>query len=510
MGSRGMSRQALNTVGNLVGTGLQSLFPAIFAAVYIRMLGDERYGLVGLFSILTVLSTLLDFGLSRTVTREVARCSATPDEASELRSKVLTLFGVTGGLALLFATTVVLGSRLIAGTWLNLQAVTLDEAATSVALLGATLAFQQPRAIWGAVLNGLQKQVRLNAVTTLFAGLRGLAAIAALTLFGADMRVFFGAQLVVGIVELGCFFGMAWSALPSGTETLRWRGDHLRQVWRFAGADGLATVLGMFMMVGDKVLLSAILPLDDFGRYSFVAMYAAILVRATAPFLQAYFPHFVQLAAKGDEQLGRTYSTLSQILASLVIPAAAMLVFFAPEVITLMAGGPRFVDRFAPVVVLLALGTLINALMRLPHALQLAAGRSTPGMWMNLASVGPYLVAVLLLTPELGVRVPAAAWLVVNAVAFPFMVAVAHRAALPGLALSWTARSILLPSLVAFSLAALLHALAPDEVRWGLTLPWLLCGGALIVATTALVAPDSRRAVREAWARRLGSGGADS
>ena len=70
-----------NVVANYIGSFCQALLGFLFVPLYIKYLGIESYGLIGLSVSLSALLRLADLGLSSTLSREFARCSAMPDSA---------------------------------------------------------------------------------------------------------------------------------------------------------------------------------------------------------------------------------------------------------------------------------------------------------------------------------------------------------------------------------------------------------------------------------------------
>jgi O-antigen/teichoic acid export membrane protein len=56
-----------------------------FIPLYIKYLGVEAYGLVGLFSVLQISFTLLDMGMSLTLSREMARFRAKVNDNELIR-----------------------------------------------------------------------------------------------------------------------------------------------------------------------------------------------------------------------------------------------------------------------------------------------------------------------------------------------------------------------------------------------------------------------------------------
>ena len=66
------SRIRHNVYANFLGKLWISFFGIIFVPIYIRLLGIESYGLIGLFVSLTSIVSLLDMGLSTTLSREIS------------------------------------------------------------------------------------------------------------------------------------------------------------------------------------------------------------------------------------------------------------------------------------------------------------------------------------------------------------------------------------------------------------------------------------------------------
>ena len=86
-----MTRLRKNLIANFAGQGAATLIQLAITPVYIRWLGVEAYGLIGFQVTLQALMQVLDFGLSPTINRELARYSALPDKAQESRDFVRTL-----------------------------------------------------------------------------------------------------------------------------------------------------------------------------------------------------------------------------------------------------------------------------------------------------------------------------------------------------------------------------------------------------------------------------------
>ena len=74
-----MTLTTKNIIANFAGSGWSALMGLIFLPFYIRLMGAESYGIVGIFVSLQAIFSILDLGLSQTLNREMARLSANPN-----------------------------------------------------------------------------------------------------------------------------------------------------------------------------------------------------------------------------------------------------------------------------------------------------------------------------------------------------------------------------------------------------------------------------------------------
>ena len=62
-----------NVIANYFGNGWAAIMGLVFIPVYIRFLGMEAYGLIGLYAFLQTALVIVDAGLSPTLSREMSR-----------------------------------------------------------------------------------------------------------------------------------------------------------------------------------------------------------------------------------------------------------------------------------------------------------------------------------------------------------------------------------------------------------------------------------------------------
>src|SRR5258707_5380550 len=89
--------------------------------------------------------------------------------------------------------------------------------------------------------------------------------------------------------------GVIWGLLPSSPLRTGFDTGLLRKTWKFTSGTWLAVLFGQVATLGDKIVLSTLLPLHLFGLYSLAATVTTTIQRLAPPFTNTYFPHFVRL-----------------------------------------------------------------------------------------------------------------------------------------------------------------------------------------------------------------------
>jgi O-antigen/teichoic acid export membrane protein len=491
------SRQFVNIVANFVGVGASLALPLIFNVAYYRILGSESYGLIGFYGSLLLLAALLDMGLTQTTVRELARRATDPDRIGEMRLVLFTLQILYCGIGLVLGAAIALTSSWFASTWLQLGQLSTADAASAIAKMGAMLALSFPAILYNATLRGLQRQVLSNAFSIAVATCRGVVVLSCLHLFEPTPNVFFTAQLAISVVEALVLGVCAWTLLPPSQTPVRFNLSFLKSIWRFSSMNGLAVLIGQLMMMGDRIILSTMLPLKLFGLYSLSVTAASVITKLSGPFSNAYFPHFVELIEqKRHELLSDSYHTVTQLASGVVFSTGLILMMYAKEVILLLTNNQENATLLASALAMLAAANTLNALMWLPHTLQLASGVTRFTLQIAIVQSVMYLPALVVLVPRYGIYAPPALWLLVNFVSFPFFIAFTHRVALQGEAWLWIRDAIAIPGIISAAAIGLGVLVAPAHVSWLITLPWLAANYAVAIVAATVSAPKTNQLVR--------------
>jgi O-antigen/teichoic acid export membrane protein len=486
--------QALNIVANFSGTGARLIFSLAFNVVYFRLLGSEGYGLIGFYASLATLSSFFDLGLNQTTVREVARREADPDRSAELRPVVFTLQFVLGGIGLLLGLLVAACSQWIAASWFSVAQLNTGSVATSVALMGGTLALLFPVNFFYGTLTGLQRQVLSNAFIIGATVFRGAISIVALNIFGSSPSIFFSAQMIASAIEATVLGGVIWRFLPLSQHAYRFDVGLLRATWKFTSGTWLAVLFGQVTTVGDKIILSTLLPLDMFGVYSLAVTVTTTIQRLAPPFTNTYFPYFVRLAELNQtDLLWSAYRLATEVASALFLSAGLLLLIYAKPIGLLLADADS-AEKLTVLLAVLAAANTLNVLTALPFSLQFAQGETWIALWINAVLCVLYLTSLALLVPSFGMDAAAVLWLAANAIMFPILIIMTHRVVLKRQAWPWFARAVLLPGCGAATALAAGAVLMPGLPLLPLLI-WIGLNGAVAFAAALLCAPSMRHII---------------
>jgi O-antigen/teichoic acid export membrane protein len=308
-----------------------------------------------------------------------------------------------------------------------------------VALIGLSVALQWPLTLYSGGLMGLEDQVRLNLV----------AAVA------ATVRVA-GALIVLAVVSPTIQAFLIWQAIAGGLHTLAAAILLRKRIPRAHGKCGFAPRLlkrlsasWVLLSQIDKLVLSRLLSLEDFGYYSVAGAAANALFHLVIPVQTTFFPRLARLARKPDRsELISTYELASEVMAVSILPAAAVVAAFSRPILLLWTGNVQVADEASLALSLLVAGNALMAVMNVPYSLHLAAGSARPVFVLNVLACLVVVPLAVLLASRYGPSGGAAAWALASIVYLTAGAYVLHRGLLPDAHWRWLT-SVILPPLAA-------------------------------------------------------------
>src|ERR1017187_8921854 len=258
-----------NVVANYSGQGWSALMGLAFVPVYIRYLGIEAYGLIGIFALLQVWLALLDMGMRPALGREMARFTAGAHNAQSIRDLLRSIELI--GIAVAGAITLGIwaASGWMATHWVRANHLPVEDVAHAFAIMGLVTALRFMQDIYVSSSVGLQLQVSQNIVISI--------TVALLAWVSPTIKAYFLWQALISIITVILFAGIVYRALPRAPRPARFSVPALMNIWRFAAGMVAITLLALLLTQVDKILLSRMLTLEAFGYYALAGVVASSL-----------------------------------------------------------------------------------------------------------------------------------------------------------------------------------------------------------------------------------------
>lgn len=456
-------------------------------------MGVEVYGLIGVFMSLNALLSLLDMGLTATLSLELPRLSGA-NGGREARNLVRTFERVYWVVGLLIFVLVTVLATPIAVYWIDSTVLPTKTIETALVVMGASFAVQWPGGLYSGGLMGLQRQVQLNTLRVAMVTLQHAGTVGLLLLVSPSILVYFWWQAAVGLLTTIVLGIALWRALPADGAPARFSRELLVKHWHFTtGVTGISLV-SILLTQADKVILSKILTLEAFGYYMLAFNIANVLVTLVNPIYTALFPRFSQLVALEDQKgLSALYHKGCQLAALIVLPVAATVALFSQEVLGLWIRDPIVVANTHLLLSLMVVGNAINAMMTLPYALMLGFG------WTRLVFIQNTVSAALLVpmqywfAVQYGAEGAALVWIALNMGYLFVQIPIMHRRVLKDEMWRWYRFDFMRPAVAAVAIAVGFRLAQPAGLAPYASAGWILMAGLCSVATLMLLMATIRK-----------------
>lgn len=429
-----------NIAANYVGQLYAALIGILLVPLYVGYMGVEAYGLVGFYTMLQGWFMLLDMGLTPTLGREAARFNGGAISALDLRRLLRSFEGVFAVLGIVGALVLIAGAGHVADGWLKLQQLDAAEVQRAAMLMAAIVALRWICGLYRSALTGFERIVWLSGFSVVVATLRFVLVIPFLVHVGATPTHFFSYQLAVAVIEVGLLIVKTYRVLPPkpDTDPIRWQWQPLRGVAGFALSGAFVTVLWVLVTQTDKMLLSGMIPLTDYGYYTLAVLAASGIVVLSNPIIGATLPRLVKLHANGDESgFVQLYRDATQLVTAIVVPAVLLLALFAEQVLIAWTGSLDLARAAAPLLALYAIGNGLLTLAGFPYQLQVARGSLRLHVIGNVIFVLLFVPLLLFAVPRFGAIGAGYAWIAANLLPFALWTPLVHSQHLRGVHRGW-------------------------------------------------------------------------
>jgi O-antigen/teichoic acid export membrane protein len=479
----------INFIVNLVSPMARIAVALVTVPIYLRHIGDARYGVMSIVWVLLGVFGFLDLGLSRAVTNALAKLREAP-QAERARVLLTTLsislsIGVVGGVVLY-----ILGGFLLEHV-ISIPDELRPEIGSSLPWIACLLPLTLIASAGAGALESREHFVLVNSIQIIGMSLSQIAPVVVAVAVSPSLRVIIPAAAVaqasMAIAILGAVYRLEG---PFSLRAIDW-GEARKLLgygsWMFA-----TNVVYPLLASADQFLIGSVMGVAAVAHY---AVPMSLVLRSGAipvAFGRTFFPRMSSLPAEAAYALGaRALSTMGYGFAAICAPAIILSPTFFRYWI-----GVDFALVAAPVAQILFPGMWMSGLSFVAFTLLQSQGRADLTGKLHIVELLPFLALLWSFTLAFGIIGAAAAWSI--------------RCAVDALALFWLSgiprRSVLSALLPAAILAA--SYLTSQIVGSGIAAPLVaaVVAGSVSLALAYSFCEDWRRLMQMTFAqvRRLG------
>jgi len=451
-----MSLLKINIASNFVGNVWQTIMGLAFVPLYIKFLGVEAYGLIGIFTTMQAMFAILDMGLGQTMNREMALLSGQHGKEQEMCNLTRSLEFIYWGIAIFIGVIVFSLSSFIANNWVNANLLSPRTIEQAIWIMGFNMTLQWPVSLYSSGLRGLQKLVALNGIIVVFSTLRGAGAVLVLWLFYPTIQAFFLWQIVMSSCHV-CLLAIAlWFNLPKAENKAKFQKQLLFRVWKFAASISGITIIMAVLAQIDKIILSKLLSLEMFGYYTLASVIAMSLNRFIFPITGGIYPRITQLVSIGDyDGVKQLYHKSCQFVSVMLFPITTFISMFSYEILLLWTQSTVTASKTYILASILVWGTALSGLVNMPYKLQWAYGWTKLGLYISLISVSLFIPFIIAMTINFGAIGSSVSWVILNGISMFFIIQLMHQRLLKTEKWRWYFQDVSLPLLTSLIIAGL-------------------------------------------------------
>jgi len=480
-----------NVLANFLGNGWSALMSLAFLPVYIQYLGMEAYGLIGIYAMLQASLAIVDGGMTPTLTREISRFTGGENSAQSIRDLLRTIELVALSMALLYAGFIWYSSEWIATSWLKVENLPATVVSEAVIIMGIVTATRILEGLYRGAIIGLQKQVLFNTVNAVIATLRNFGAVLVLAWWSPTITAFFLWQGFVSATAVISLSHFVYKYIPKATRPGNFSSTELKRVWHFAAGIFATTCLALLLTQIDKVLLSRILTLKEFGNYNLAATLANSLMLLVGPISQAHYPRIIELQSQNQpEAVKKVFHQGAQLVTVTIGSASCIIIFFGESILRIWTANEELARQTAMIAKILTFGTMLNGFMNMPYLLQLSFGISSFAAKVNFGAVILLIPALIFIAPIYGAAGTASIWVALNACYVFIISPLMFSEMFPAERQRWIAEDLAKPLFSAFLIVFILWFFKPSFSSKILETLFILVSGLIATAGSVFSATE--------------------
>jgi O-antigen/teichoic acid export membrane protein len=392
-----------NTLINLAGATAPTLISLMIVPLYLRLIGEARFGVLVLVWLVVGYFEFFDFGIGKATSNHMARLRDGPTSAREAAfwtgALINGMLGLVGGLVLLvgghYGLTGHFGDKL--------SGQLTEEIRTALPWMALAVPVGTVSAIGIAALEARERFLALNTLQVLVTALIQLSPLLVAWWRGPALDGLIAATVIIRIaanlpIFLACRRYVPLRARPRFCKSLA------APLFRYGGWVTVTAVIGPILVSVDRLLIGSQIGLSAVAHYTVPYNLVTKLQILPASLLRTLFPRFSVLEWEECVPIARQAVFA---LAAITLPFTVVAIILMKPFLIVWIGA-EFAEVSAPVGEVLLIGLWINSLAWVPAVMLQGQGRPAIVAKLHALELIPYVVILWIGVTWAGL--PGAAW----------------------------------------------------------------------------------------------------
>ena len=405
-----------NILANYIGKiwGIISVF--VFVPFYINQLGLESYGVINFYTVILTIMYFADGGLSATLNREIARTT----DKKYIGNMLFTIEKVYLAICLFIIIIIFSCSGFIAANWLNSDTIAPEDLRVYISLMGISVAFQLFTTLQSSGLMGLEKQVLSNGIQVSSSIIRSAFVLIPLY-FYPTLLTFFIWQVSMNIIFFFITRYNLWKFIKTNV-SYKFDKQVLKTVGKFAGGMMLMAIISSLNTQIDKLVISKILSLKEFGYYSLAGILSQVPVLIITPIAVAILPRMVKYSTNTEtDKLIKLFHINTFVLSVLATSGAMVLFLFTKDFVFIWTHDNLIAKTIENVTKVLLIGGVFLSFQYMPYHLAIANGHTKTNVRLGIVAIICIIPSLIFCVKQFGLIGATCTWLIMNIFAYFYL-----------------------------------------------------------------------------------------
>jgi O-antigen/teichoic acid export membrane protein len=394
---------ARNATLNLVAEGWIFLVLIVAIPKLVFYLGEPSFGLFSIAWVVVGYLAFLDIGVSSATTKFTSEYLAR-HKGRQIGEMVRTALAANSVMGVVACGVAVAVAPLLIRYAFKIPGPMRSEAFMVFVGVACALPVLLIQGVLRAALSSYQRFDWINLVNGSVISLQW-AVMALLAWRGFGVVTVVWVAVLARVVMVAFYFYFLQRLIPDIFVQPSFCWETLWRLMHFGVWVSVSQVMSPILVYLDRMMIAALVSLQAVTIYTIPTEVFNRLGILPSCLMATLFPAFSHHGAIGadDGKMARLYNVTTRYLLFVVLPLFGLLLVNAQDILTVWMG-PKFSAEATRVLQILAVGSLVNLLARLPYGAVQAVGRPDITGKIHLLELPAYIALCLFLIPRWGIE----------------------------------------------------------------------------------------------------------